>query len=63
MVMQRVEQKGQRSQQFHVRKLTKSGNSRYLSVGALIPIGWQAVKVYVEQLDKEVCVLRIVQIK
>tara|TARA_Y100000310_G_scaffold154415_1_gene153969 strand:+ start:1540 stop:1731 length:192 start_codon:yes stop_codon:yes gene_type:complete len=32
---------------FYLRKLTKAGSSRYLSVGTLLPKDWTAVKVYV----------------
>jgi len=53
----------QAARQFYIRRLTKSGASRYLSIGTLLPLDWQAVKVYVEQLDKGICVLRLVQIK
>jgi len=48
---------------FTIRKLAKSGNSRYLSVSNLVPSDWIAVKVFREKLDGGVCVLRLEQIK
>lgn len=63
MVTSREEMREKASQQFQLRKLTKAGSSRYLSVGKILPTDWQAVKVYVERLDSGVCVLRLVQIK
>lgn len=63
MVLSKKELEEQGSQQFWVRKLTKAGGSRYLSVGTLLPADWQIVKVYLEQQGEGVCVLRLVQIK
>lgn len=34
---------------YHIRKLAKSGNSRYLSVGKLVPADWVVVKVFVSR--------------
>jgi len=51
------------SKPFTVRKLAKSGNSRYISVSTILPKDWVAVKIVVEQLDKGVCILRLEQIK
>lgn len=48
---------------FHLRTLTKSGGSRYLSVGTILPKDWRAVKVYVLHLDKGACSLTIVPIR
>jgi len=48
---------------FQVRRLTKSGSSRYLSIGTVLPQDWEIVKVFVEKLDGGVCVLRLEQIK
>ena len=48
---------------FHVRKLTKSGSSRYLSIGTIIPIDWTAVKMTVEKLEGGICILKLEQIK
>ncbi len=41
------------------RKIAKSGNSRYLSVGKILPEDWLVVKVSIEKLEDTVCVLRI----
>ena len=46
-----------------IRKLTKSGSSRYLSVGTILPEGWEAVKVFVIEQTEDVCVLRLELIK
>ena len=51
------------SKPFTIRKLARSGNSRYLSVSNLVPPHWIAVKVFLEKLDGGVCVLRLEQIK
>ncbi len=51
-----------KDESFYLRKLAKSGGSRYLSVGKILPEDWQAVKVYVIQLKKGICVLKLEQI-
>jgi len=51
------------SEVFTVRKLAKSGNSRYLSVGKILPPSWVAVKLTVQKLEEGVCVLKLEQIK
>lgn len=43
---------------FH-RKLAKSGGSRYLAVGKILPGDWQFVRVSVEKIEDEVCILKI----
>lgn len=48
---------------FYIRTLTKSGSSRYLSVGKILPVDWKAVKVYVDWRGDKSCVLRLEQIK
>ena len=48
---------------FSVKKLARSGNTRYLSVGTLLPPSWEVVKVFVVKLDGGVCILRLEQIK
>jgi len=48
---------------FYVRTLTKSGRSRYLSLGTIVPKSWEAVKVTVDEIDLTHCVLRLEQIK
>ena len=54
---------GKDKQIFHLRKLTKSGSSRYLSVGTILPSNWLAVKVFVIVKGENVFVLRLEQIK
>ena len=48
---------------FYLRKLTKAGGARYLSVGRILPPDWQAVKIYVSSPTNESIVLRLIQIK
>lgn len=48
---------------FSVRKIAKSGNTRYLSVGSILPPEWEVVKVTVLKIEGGVCVLRLEQIK
>ena len=48
---------------YYIRKLAKSGNSRYIAVTNILPRDWEAVKVYVEQLSSEDALLRIVPIR
>ena len=48
---------------YHIRKLARSGNTVYLSVGKMIPPDWAVVKVYVVSLANGVCTLRLEQIK
>ena len=51
------------AQNYYIRKLAKSGSSRYLSIGVILPKEWEAVKIYVENLSPESCLLRIVPIR
>jgi len=51
------------SKPFTVRRINKSGNSRYLNIGTVIPEGWTHVKVIVEELTGDVCVLKLELIK
>lgn len=48
---------------YQIRKISKSGNTRYLSVGRVLPPDWVVVKLYVISLASGVCVLRLEQIK
>lgn len=41
------------------RKIAKSGGSRYLAVGKILPEDWLIVKVSIEKLEDTVCLLRI----
>jgi len=51
------------AQEYYFRKLAKSGNTRYISVNAILPKDWRAVKVYVDSLSSEVCILRIIPVR
>lgn len=44
---------------YHLRKLTKSGSARYLSVGKLLPKEWEVVKVYVITHDNDTITLQL----
>lgn len=46
---------------FH-RKLAKSGGSRYLAVGRMIPPDWLIVKVEVTKRGDRVCILKITKL-
>lgn len=48
---------------FYLRKLTKAGGARYLSVGKILPLDWQAVKVYVGTPTDGSITLKLIQIK
>jgi len=48
---------------FTIRKIAKSGNSKYLSISSIVPYDWIAVKVFVEKLEGGVCILKLEQIK
>lgn len=52
-----------KGQEYHLRKLVRSGNSRYVSVSTILPKDWEAVKVYVDSLSSDSCVLRIIPIR
>lgn len=47
---------------FDLRKLTKSGASRYLSVSTILPKDWIAVKVYVLEATEGSVTLKLVRI-
>lgn len=47
---------------FYVRTLARSGGTRYLSLGAILPKEWEVVKIYVEGQSPNSCLLRIVQL-
>lgn len=48
---------------YHLRRLARSGSSRYLSVGKLLPPDWDMVKVFILNMDKERCTIRLEVIK
>jgi len=51
------------SKPFTIRKIAKSGNSKYLSISKIVPDDWIAVKVFTEKLEGGVCILKLEQIK
>ena len=63
MVTEKVNKPLVESKPFFVRKLTKAGGSKYLSIGSILPTDWEACKVIVERLDGGVYILRLEQIK
>lgn len=48
---------------FYVRRLNKAGGSRYLSVGKILPLDWDAVKVYVFDSPDGGILLKLIPIK
>jgi len=48
---------------YFIRKLARSGSSRYISVSTILPKDWEAVKIVVENLSTEGCLLRIIPIR
>jgi len=48
---------------FFLRKLTKAGGARYLSVGKILPPDWEAVKVYMSVTTDTSILLKLIQIK
>lgn len=40
-------------------KISKSGGTRYLAMGKILPEDWLIVKVSIEKLEDTVCFLRI----
>jgi len=48
---------------FYYRKIAKSGNSRYLSVGTILPKDWEIVKVFVTWEGKQTVCLKLEVIK
>jgi len=48
---------------FKVYKIAKTGKTRYLNVGALLPTDWGVVKVTIVKFGEGACVLRLEQIK
>jgi len=50
-------------QEYKIRKIAKAGNSRYLSVGTILPADWEAVKMFVDKAGKQTFVIRLEQIK
>lgn len=51
------------TQEYFIRKLAKSGSSRYLSISTILPKDWEAVKIYVESLSPDGCLLKIIPIR
>lgn len=48
---------------FHIRKLARSGNSRQISIGSIVPLDWIAVKLVVLRAEEGVRDIRLIQIK
>jgi len=44
---------------FAIRKLSRSGKTRYLSVGTILPNEWEAVKVFTVEVNRGYVTLRI----
>lgn len=59
--IERVEEDPTRS--LFLRKVTKSGKTRYLSVAAILPSDWENVKVQIVTLTSGGCTLKITPIR
>jgi len=62
MEQTKVSVEGIKKMPFTLRTLSKSGGSRYLSVGTLLPESFDKVKVYAQVIDGKTCVLLLEQI-
>jgi len=51
------------SKPFTIRKIAKSGNSKYLSISNIVPDDWIAVKVFTEKLEGDCIIIKLEQIK
>uniref|UniRef100_A0A6M3LVK1 Uncharacterized protein n=1 Tax=viral metagenome TaxID=1070528 RepID=A0A6M3LVK1_9ZZZZ len=47
---------------FYHRKVARSGGSRYISVGNVLPKDWHIVKIRVQRLGDRVCVLELTKL-
>ena len=48
--------------EFYPRKLSKTGGTRMLSVGRVLPKDWQMVKLEVVKLEGDECILKLVRL-
>ncbi len=56
-------EEGKQDASFYLRKLSKAGGARYLSVGRILPPDWHAVKIYMACQADGVIILKLIQIK
>jgi hypothetical protein len=63
MQKERAKTQSPATQEYFIRKLAKSGSSRYLSISTILPKDWEAVKIYVENLSPDGCLLKIIPIR
>ena len=63
MTLPVVNEKPKGSTTFYLRTLSKSGGTRYLSVGTILPPEWQHVKVFVLEQNSNKITLLLERIK
>jgi len=63
MVQPSIKNKPLESKPFRVYTLTKSGSTRYLNIGTVLPKDWVVVKLTLEKLEAGVAILKLEQIK
>jgi len=59
MMSRSTRQKPGQDKSFYARKVAKSGAARYIAVSRILPPDWQMVKVSVEKLEGNICILRL----
>jgi len=59
MMKRDIKQKPRQDRSFYARKVAKSGAARYIAVSRILPPDWQMVKVSVEKLEGNICILKI----
>jgi len=58
-VEQKLRVKPKRPNAFYFRKIGKAGGTRTLSVGQILPPDWMVVKVTIEKLEGDECILKV----
>lgn len=61
MVIQK-QPKLKKQEPFYHRKLARSGGSRYLAVGKLLPEDWLYVRVIIREMKEKACILEIIKL-
>lgn len=59
MVIEKKRERVQSLPVFYPRKIGKAGSTRTLSVGKILPSDWAVVKVTIEKLEGNICILKI----
>jgi hypothetical protein len=61
-MVQGAKLKTQAERPFWHRKIARSGGSRYLAIGKMIPLDWLVVRVEMLRLEGKVCDIRITKL-